>query len=918
MRKIIIIVSIILASFFLSSCEEEKLKVSFDVAGGQEEISSQHLNYNDLIIKPLDPNRAGYDFLYWAEKETLKEWDFTVDKVTSNLILVAQWEIKKDVFLVSFDLAGGQPEIDDLNVEKGEKITEPAEPTKTGYTFIGWLLTDELYDFDNQVNQNLVLVADWRINEYNIKFLVDGVEVDSTNADYGSKIVIPEEPQKDGYTFIGWLLADELYDFNNPINQNLVLVADWNINEYNIKFLVDGVEVDSTSTDYGSKIVIPEEPLKDGYTFSGWFLDDELYNFEGLVKEDLVLEARFTINNFLVSFIVDELEYHQEVVDYQTKVTRPTDPEKEGYIFSGWFKVELEFDFNSLIETDLILVAKWEKAYPETISIFEFNRLPVGESGYLKGVITSFGPYYYFSLEDDSGAILIKVSGYSFSSLYSAGYNVGDEVLLLATKRVTRNLEYGFTQIDELVKLSTNKNLSEVIDLTNESLEEDNLSNYLVHLVKIDEFLIINKEEILNGVVFTLLSNADQKISLVWDSRIRINNLVEVYDFKVGDIIKIEGALLFWDQKFLLAVDNIEQITKIGETDVVGKTAEFEIFYLNDTHGAILYNPQNSELGMARIANYIKNLKTENSIFVTGGDILQGQIISNSNRGALFIEIFNNLNLDAFVIGNHEFDWGLDVILPYFDPATMGIKANFPLLGANVIEKATGQRPNFIDSHTIIQRGDYKIGIVGVIGDGLESSISTPKVKDYYFSDAYFAVKETVELIADEVDFIIVVNHDDNSTFNNGVAKLPKVAAIFNGHSHQSYSGYIDGIPFIQSKDNGKMVGHVELEFESAFKVLTLTRASAENVYDHNYLTQVDSEIEAIINGYYQDISHLYEEAIITAGAGLSRDWLANHAAKLMATVSDSVFAFQNYGGTRVKIDSQSLITAADIFQVFP
>ena len=113
--------------------------------------------------------------------------------------------------------------------------------------------------------------------------------------------------------------------------------------------------------------------------------------------------------------------------------------------------------------------------------------------------------------------------------------------------------------------------------------------------------------------------------------------------------------------------------------------------------GAILYNPQNSELGMAKIANYIKNLKTENSIFVTGGDILQGQIISNSNRGALFIEIFNNLNLDAFVIGNHEFDWGLDVILPYFDPATMGIKANFPLLGANVIEKATGQRPNFID-----------------------------------------------------------------------------------------------------------------------------------------------------------------------------------------------------------------------------
>jgi len=254
-----------------------------------------------------------------------------------------------------------------------------------------------------------------------------------------------------------------------------------------------------------------------------------------------------------------------------------------------------------------------------------------------------------------------------------------------------------------------------------------------------------------------------------------------------------------------------------------------DTYYLNDTHGAVL--KKDEELGLSYIGNYIKEQYKNNplgSLFIAGGDMFQGQLISNDNKGALMVEIFNELNLDAFVIGNHEFDWGLETILKYFDPLETGIKANFPILGANVVEKATNARPDFIDSHVIIKRQGLKIGIIGVIGDNLESSIATLRVKDYYFSNAYQAVVTTANEIKNDVDIILVVNHHNDQNFNNRVSSIDKVSAVFNGHTHSTYTGLLDNkIPYIQSGSNGKYVGNVKLEFD---KYKNLTNGIAKNI----------------------------------------------------------------------------------------
>lgn len=341
------------------------------------------------------------------------------------------------------------------------------------------------------------------------------------------------------------------------------------------------------------------------------------------------------------------------------------------------------------------------------------------------------------------------------------------------------------------------------------------------------------------------------------------------------------------------------------------------VYYLNDTHGAVLN--KGDELGLANIGNYLNDEYSKNpdsSIFITGGDILQGQLISNNSKGEIMIDIFNHLNLDAFVIGNHEFDWGLEEVLKYFDPNYTGIKANFPILGANVKRKSDGLRPNFIDSYTIVEKDGLNVGIIGVIGDGLESSISTLRVKDYYFSDAYQAVLETANEILSFVDTILVVNHSNSQIFNQKVGEIDKVSAIFNGHSHTTYTGYINNkVPYIQSGSNGKMVGKVSLEFNGDFEFV---KGNAKNINNDERLYQADQFINNLINSYYEDIRNLYEETLLVARNSMSKNDLAIYIAKVMKEATNAAIGFQNSGGTREDITAGQNITGADLFQIFP
>src|SRR5215831_2372098 len=109
------------------------------------------------------------------------------------------------------------------------------------------------------------------------------------------------------------------------------------------------------------------------------------------------------------------------------------------------------------------------------------------------------------------------------------------------------------------------------------------------------------------------------------------------------------------------------------------------ILHTTDLHGHILptsdYDGNPDRGGLARCATQIKRWRRENpnSILIDVGDVYQGTDISLRNNGALMIDLFNHLEYDAWIVGNHEFDWGME----YFEHALQ--QSNMPVLAANML-----------------------------------------------------------------------------------------------------------------------------------------------------------------------------------------------------------------------------------------
>ena len=133
--------------------------------------------------------------------------------------------------------------------------------------------------------------------------------------------------------------------------------------EYSVTFKVDDkIYKTLDEVKEGTKIDLPAKPTKEGYTFEGWYVDGEKFDFDTKINENLQLEARFSINTYTVTFDFNNETKNEEVkVKYNEKVTKPKQPKKDGYNFIGWYIDEDEFDFNKTIKKDTTITAKWTK-----------------------------------------------------------------------------------------------------------------------------------------------------------------------------------------------------------------------------------------------------------------------------------------------------------------------------------------------------------------------------------------------------------------------------------------------------------------------------------------------------------------------------------------------------------------------------
>lgn len=214
-------------------------------------LKTETITHGSSATPPADPTREGYTFT---------GWDKTYDNVTSDLEVTAQYSINE--YNVSFVSNGGSA-VDFIKTDYGTTITEPAVPTRTGYTFEGWHKEAELtnqWDFgsDTIPAEDISLYAKWDTVDYSIAYNLDGgINYDNAPTSYTIETgTIPlGTPTKAGYDFLGWYDAEtggnQVTQIENGSIGNKTLCAKWEP----VVFTINAIENKTMAVleaDYGS------------------------------------------------------------------------------------------------------------------------------------------------------------------------------------------------------------------------------------------------------------------------------------------------------------------------------------------------------------------------------------------------------------------------------------------------------------------------------------------------------------------------------------------------------------------------------------------------------------------------------------------------------------------------------------------
>ena len=253
---------------------------------------------------------------------------------------------------------------------------------------------------------------------------------------------------------------------------------------------------------------------------------------------------------------------------------------------------------------------------------------------------------------------------------------------------------------------------------------------------------------------------------------------------------------------------------------------ELVILHTNDTHSRIeplpdtdKYNPNIG--GVVRRAAYVEKMRKENKnvLLFDAGDFVQGTPYYNMYKGEVEVEAMNMLNYDAVTLGNHEFDYGMDVL------TDMVKKAKFPIVCTNYDFSET-EMANYIKPYHIIYKDGLKIGILGtnIKPDGLITSTNYEGMK---FSSPIEAANKTAEMLRNELncDMVICLSHLGHRNELELAEKSRNIDMIIGGHSHTFmtkpvYRKDLDGkeVLVFQTSGNGVYVGRIDVALQKTKK----------------------------------------------------------------------------------------------------
>lgn len=191
------------------------------------------------------------------------------------------------------------------------------------------------------------------IGAYTVTFQSEGGSEVASQIRANTPAAQPDNPTKEGHTFIGWYNGEEKWNFADAVTEALTLTAKWTANRYTITFKPENGGQDIViKQDYGTAITAPANPTKTGYTFAGW--NREIPT--AMPAGDMAITAQWQLNQYTITFdTAGGSEVPSITQDYGTAITPPAAPTRTGYTFAGWDKTIP----STMPAGDMTITARW-------------------------------------------------------------------------------------------------------------------------------------------------------------------------------------------------------------------------------------------------------------------------------------------------------------------------------------------------------------------------------------------------------------------------------------------------------------------------------------------------------------------------------------------------------------------------------
>ncbi len=383
------------------------------------------------------------------------------------------------------------------------------------------------------------------------------------------------------------------------------------------------------------------------------------------------------------------------------------------------------------------------------------------------------------------------------------------------------------------------------------------------------------------------------------------------------------------------------------------------VFQTSDVHGFLLDTSSGVEdtyqYRMAYIADKVNDARNGNhatTLLLDGGDIYQGNVVSNLQNGAPLMAAYDLMGYDAVSLGNHEFDWGVETIVD--SDGTMGSYAvgdyegnsNIPVLASNLYKD--GEKPAIVQDYVIVNKiavdaegnqKPVKIGVIGYIANYASD------IMHAMFTGAGYTVKtdyEALEALAVKLetqlgcDATVVLTHGGASACATGLGSNSVVDLICGGHTHTNQTGSVGDLDFIQPANQATAYAYAELVFDEGqvsvhdAKTVSVTNDTSKLYDTAANADELDPEIVALSHAAVAGVADTLNETLgyfttsitktnVKGNSSTAGNWMTD----LMNRAVNADVSFTNNGGIRTTFSipkgaEYAYLTAGDVYTIAP